>query len=130
MVDEPISRARVQWMLSHLVSAGVRYGRDLAILLVALPDGVADAGLEARFATVLRDADVMARWEPGTLLVVLPDTDRAGAAGTAARLGEAAGERTAPLAIGAAHWAGDTVDELLARAGRALDAARGVPDIS
>ena len=100
-------------LLDRLVAEGVRYGRDFALVRVAVPLGRAEE-LAPRLAAVLRDADVLVRWEADELLALLPATDRAGAERAAERL-EAALEGT-PIAVGAAHWVGDTAFDLLSRA--------------
>jgi hypothetical protein len=66
---------------------------------------------------VLRGADIFAHTDEGDLLVLLPDTDGAGAARVAARVRDLTGAR-----IGTAHWGGDLADDLLERAARALEA--------
>jgi GGDEF domain-containing protein len=63
---------------------------------------------------VLRDADVLVRWEADELLALLPATDRPGAERAAERLKEAVDGT--PVRVGAAHWVGDTAFDLLARA--------------
>jgi hypothetical protein len=102
----PIGR----WLLRRLVAGGVRYGHEFAVLLVR--------GAEPhRLAAVLRGADVFAEWDNDDLLALLPDTDRAGAARAAERVREATGAR-----VGAAHWGGDILEDVLDRAMRALEA--------
>jgi hypothetical protein len=111
----PLPAPLGRWMLRRLVAAGVRYGHEFAILLVR--------GAQAdRLAAVLRGADVFAEWDNGDLLALLPDTDRAGAVRVAERVREATGAQ-----VGAAHWGGDILDDLLDRAARALEADAGQP---
>jgi hypothetical protein len=99
-----------RWLLRRLVAGGVRYGHEFAVMFVrgAEPD---------RLAAVLRGADVFSEWDTGDLLALLPDTDRAGAARAADRVREATGGQ-----VGAAHWGGDILEDLLDRAARALEA--------
>ena len=100
-------------LLDRLVAEGVRYGRDFALVRVALPLGTIDE-LAPTLADVLRDADVLVRWEADELLALLPATDRTGAERAAERL-KSAVDGT-PVQLGAAHWVGDTAFDLLARA--------------
>lgn len=99
-------------MLDRLVAEGVRYGRDFAVVRIIVPLGTAE-GLAPVLAAVLRDADVIVRWEADELLALLPATDRPGADRAAQRLQEAV---EVPIAVGAAHWVGDTAYDLLSRA--------------
>jgi hypothetical protein len=99
-------------LLDRLVAEGVRYGRDFAVVRIAVPLGTAE-GLAPTLANCLRDADVIVRWEADELLALLPATDRAGADRAARRLYEAV---DMPIAVGAAHWVGDTAYDLLSRA--------------
>jgi GGDEF domain-containing protein len=96
-------------MLRRLVAAGVRYGREFAVLLVRGADADVLGG-------VLRGADIFSRWDGGDLLALLPDTDRPGAERVADRVRKATG-----ASVGAAHWGGDLAEDLLERAARALD---------
>jgi hypothetical protein len=100
-------------LLDRLVAEGVRYGRDFALVRILVPLGTAEE-LAPRFDGVLRDADVLVRWEADELLALLPATDRAGAERAAQRLLAAVGGT--PIHVGAAHWVGDTAFDLLARA--------------
>ncbi len=99
-------------LLDQLVAEGVRYGRDFAVVRIRVPLGTLE-GLAPTLATCLRDADVIVRWEADELLALLPATDRPGSERAAERLRDAV---EAPLAVGAAHWVGDTAYDLLARA--------------
>lgn len=99
-------------LLERLVAEGVRYGRDFALVRIVVPLGTAET-VAPLLAGVLRDADVLVRWEADELLALLPATDRAGAERAAQRL--VAGV-DAPIAVGAAHWVGDTAYDLLSRA--------------
>ena len=106
----PLPAPLGRWMLRRLVAAGVRYGHEFALLLVR---GADPAGL----AAVLRGADIFADSDGGDLMVLLPDTDRAGAVRVADRVREATG-----ASVGAAHWGGDLAEDLLERAARSLEA--------
>ena len=99
-------------LLDRLVAEGVRYGRDFALVRITVPLGTVD-GLAPQLAACLRDADVLVRWEADELLALLPATDRAGCERAAARLLEGV---EVPIAVGSAHWVGDTVFVLLVRA--------------
>jgi hypothetical protein len=99
-------------LLDQLVAEGVRYGRDFALVRVAVPLGTAE-GLAPLLDACLRDADVLVRWEADELLALLPATDRPGADRAAQRLFECV---DTPVAVGAAHWVGDTAYDLLSRA--------------
>jgi Diguanylate cyclase, GGDEF domain len=100
-------------LLDRLVAEGVRYGRDFALVRICAPLGSVE-DLAPRLGAVLRDADVLVRWEADELLALLPATDRPGAERAAERLREAAG--VLPVTVGAAHWVGDTAQDLIARA--------------
>jgi len=99
-------------LLDRLVAEGVRYGRDFALVRIVVPLGTAEE-IAPLLSAVLRDADVLVRWEADELLAVLPATDRAGAERTAQRF-QAASD--IPVFVGAAHWVGDTASDLLSRA--------------
>jgi hypothetical protein len=99
-------------LLDRLVAEGVRYGRDFALVRIIVPLGTAE-GVAPILDGILRDADVLVRWEADELLALLPATDRAGADRAAQRLHEAV---EMPIAVGAAHWVGDTAHDLLSRA--------------
>jgi hypothetical protein len=105
----PLPAPLGRWMLRRMVAAGVRYGHEFAALLVR------GAQAEA-LAAALRGADIVALWDED-LLVLLPDTDRAGGDHVAARVREATS-----AAVGAAHWGGDLAVDLIERAERALAA--------
>ena len=103
----PLPAPLGRWMLRRMVASGVRYGHDFVVLIVrgADPD---------ELAAVLRGADVVALWDED-LLVLLPDTDRAGGSRVAERVREATG-----AVVGVAHWGGDLAEDLIERAERAL----------
>jgi hypothetical protein len=106
----PLPAPLGRWMLRRLVAAGVRYGREFAVLLVRGADPDVLGG-------VLRGADIFSRWDDGDLLALLPDTERAGGAAVAERVRAVTGAR-----VGAAHWGGDLAEDVLERAVRALAA--------
>jgi hypothetical protein len=114
-VNGPLDPRLGRWLLDRLVATAVRYGHPFAIVLARTPDA---AGTAERFATVLRGADVVVDWEPGQLLVLLPDTAAGGAGRAADRLGTAAPE----AALSAVSWSGDLADDLLERAASGLGA--------
>jgi hypothetical protein len=99
-------------LLDRLIAEGVRYGRDFALVRISVALGAAEE-VAPLLAACLRDADVIVRWEADELLALLPATDRAGAERAAQRLREAI---DVDMALGAAHWVGDTAYDLLARA--------------
>jgi hypothetical protein len=103
-----------RWLLNRLVAEGVRYGRDFAIVRIEVPAG-AVSDVAPLLAYALRDADVLVRWSETELVALLPATDRDGALRTAERL-RTASEGMAG-AVAAAHWVGDTAQDLLGRVG-------------
>jgi hypothetical protein len=105
----PLPAPLGRWMLRRMVAAGVRYGHEFVVL-------VARGAKPEALSAALRGADVVALWDED-LLVLLPDTDRAGGERVAARVREATG-----AAVGAAHWGGDLAEDLVERAERALAA--------
>jgi two-component system, cell cycle response regulator len=132
--------------LEREVALCVRHGRLLALVRVdvdhfkAINDSYGhQAGDEVlvevarRLAEAVRGGDELARWGGDEFVAILPDTDKAGALRAAERLREAVSEtpiaaagRELPVtvSVGWAHWAGDTPDDLLARADRALYRAK------
>jgi hypothetical protein len=111
------SREQGIWMLERLVAGAVRYGHDLAVVHMSVPAEADDPTLAARLGAALRGADALVRWEPGVYVALLPDTGADGVAVAAGRLREAA---ATDVAIGFAHWQGDTAPDLLDRSERAL----------
>jgi hypothetical protein len=83
-----------------------------------------DPAFAARIGAVLRGADALVRWEPAVYVALLPDTGADGAAAAVRRLREAAGT---DVAIGFAHWQGDTAPDLLERSAGALERDRAAP---
>ena len=100
--------------LHPAVPGGLRLGRSFALVRLQMPvEDMADA--LPRICAVMREADVLARIGDDELLALLPETDGAGALRTAERLRDAV--RDVPVLAGAAHWIGDTPQDLLGRAG-------------
>ena len=132
--------------LEREIALGVRHGRQLALVRVdvdhfkAINDSHGHqagdqvlAAVAARLAQAVRGGDELARWGGDEFVAILPDTDKAGALRAAERLRaavtgapvEAAGASLpVTISVGWAHWAGDTPDDLLARADRALYKAK------
>ena len=132
--------------LEREIALCVRHGRLLALVRVdvdhfkAINDSHGhQAGDEVlvevsrRLAEAVRGGDELARWGGDEFVVLLPDTDKAGALRAAERLRAsvaavpipvAGGELPITVSVGWAHWAGDTPDDLLARADRALYRAK------
>jgi two-component system, cell cycle response regulator len=134
--------------LEREVALCVRHGRLLALLRVDVDHfkPINDSyGHETgdqvlvevarRLQTAVRGGDELARWGGDEFVAILPDTDKAGALRAAERLRASVAE--APIAgagqelpvtisVGWAHWAGDTPDDLLVRADRALYQAKDV----
>jgi hypothetical protein len=115
------SREQGIWMLERLVAGAVRYGHDLAVVHLEVSADADDPTLAARLGAALRGADALIRWEPGVYVALLPDTGGDGAAVAASRLREAA---ATDVAVGFAHWQGDTAPDLLERSARALERER------
>jgi two-component system cell cycle response regulator len=132
--------------LEREVALCVRHGRLLALLRVDIDHfkPINDShGHEAgdqvlvevarRLERGVRGGDELARWGGDEFVAILPGTDKAGALRAAERLRAevsattiaAAGQELAvTISVGWAHWAGDTPDDLLARADRALYRAK------
>jgi len=138
--------------LEREIALCVRHGRRLALARVDVDHFKAindthghEAGdqvlteVARRLAGAVRGGDELARWGGDEFVAILPDTDKAGAQRAAERLRSSvaaaplqAGGTELPVtvSVGWAHWSGDTPDDLLARADRALyqakDAGRNV----
>jgi len=115
-VDEDMDlpqRETARYMLERLIAEWRRYGRLFAIVRLELPADQLEAALP-RLRGALRDADVLAEWAPGELVVLLPETDAAGAEVAADRLRESV--REIPVLAGAAHWTGGSAEGLVSRA--------------
>jgi two-component system cell cycle response regulator len=91
------------------------------------------AEVAQRLAEAVRGGDELARWGGDEFVAILPDTDRAGALRAAERMRAAVAgspiqvdgmEVGVTISVGWAHWSGDTADDLLARADRALYQAK------
>ena len=104
-------------MLERLVAGAVRYGHDLAVVHLEVSRGCGRSDAGARLGAALRGADALIRWEPGVYVALLPDTGADGARVAAERLREAA---AGDVAVGFAHWQGDTAPDLLERSARVL----------
>jgi diguanylate cyclase (GGDEF)-like protein len=100
--------------LGHEIERASRFSRPLAVLMLDLDrfkqvndhhgHQVGDAVLvemAARMRTEVREVDTLARYGGEEFVVVLPETDAAGAARAADRLGEAI--RSAPFCAGTVH---------------------------
>jgi diguanylate cyclase (GGDEF)-like protein len=132
--------------LEREIALCVRHGRLLALLRVdvdhfkPINDSYGHEAGDAvlvevarRLEAAVRGGDELARWGGDEFVAILPDTDKAGALRAAERLRAfvsegpiaAAGHQLpVTISVGWAHWAGDTPDDLLARADRALYRAK------
>jgi two-component system chemotaxis response regulator CheY len=132
--------------LERSVALGTRHGHLLALARVDVDhfkqindtyghqagDRVL-AEVARRLAGAVRGGDELARWGGDEFVAILPDTDREGALCAAERLRAAVaadpmpvngGDVVVTISVGWAHWAGDTADDLLARADRSLYQAK------
>ena len=106
-------RETAAYILERLIGEWRRYGRLFSIVRLELPAAqLADA--LPRLQATLREADVLARWDAGELVVLLPETDQAGADAAAERLRAAV--REIPVLAGAVQWTGGTAEGLVSRA--------------
>ena len=106
-------RETASYILERLIGEWRRYGRLFSIVRLELPaDRLADA--LPRLQATLREADVLARWDDEELVVLLPETDQAGADSAAERLRAAV--REVPMLAGAVQWTGGSVEGLVSRA--------------
>jgi two-component system cell cycle response regulator len=134
--------------LERAVALAVRHGHALALARIDLDRFKAindthghQAGDEVlaevahRLAEAVRGGDELARWGGDEFVAILPATDRAGALRAAERMRAAVAvtpvevrgaQVPVTISVGWAHWVGDTPDDLLARADRALYEAKDV----
>jgi len=134
--------------LERAVALAVRHGHDHVLALVRVDvdrfKAINDthghqagdevlAEVARRLAGAVRSGDELARWGGDEFVAILPATDRAGALAAAERMRVAVAaapvavagvELTVTISAGWAHWVGDTPDDLLARADRALYEAK------
>ncbi|HEY6758478.1 MAG TPA: GGDEF domain-containing protein [Baekduia sp.] len=132
--------------LDVLISRARRHGHQLALLLIdvdrfkAVNDehghAVGDVVLRelaARLRERVRREDVVGRWGGEELVVALPETTPDGAAAVAESLRAGIAETAidggevslvVTVSIGVAAWTGEELDDLVARADRALYAAK------
>ena len=128
--------------LERAVALAVRHGQALALARIDVDHfkSVNDthghqtgdevlAEVAARLLRAVRGGDELARWGGDEFVVIQPATERGGAARAAERLRAAVasapvGALDVTVSVGWAHWAGDTPDDLLARADRALYRAK------
>ena len=106
-------RETALYMLERLIAEWRRYARPFSIVRLELPAELVEAALP-RLSGALRDADALAEWSAGDLLVLLPETDHAGALTAAERLRTAV--REVPMLAGAAEWTGGSAEGLISRA--------------
>jgi two-component system, cell cycle response regulator len=140
------NRRHGEHQLDRHVALCVRNGQDLGVIRVdidhfkAINDSHGHqagdrvlAEVARRLADAVRGGDELARWGGDEFVALLPNTDRAGVVRAAERLRAAVaaapvelGEDRVEVTISAgwSHWAGDTAGDLLARADRALYAAK------
>jgi hypothetical protein len=106
-------RETALYMLQRLIGEWRRYGRPFAIVRLELPATELAEALP-RLREALRDADSLAAWGEGDLIVLLPETDAEGAEAAASRLRAAV--REIPMLAGAAQWTGGSPEGLVSRA--------------
>jgi Diguanylate cyclase, GGDEF domain len=110
---ELLGRDAALYLLERLIAEWRRYGRVFAIVRLELP-GEHLAEALPRLRGALRDADTLAQWGEGELLVLLPETGEVGAEAAAERLRSAV--REIPMLAGAAQWTGGSAEGLVSRA--------------
>jgi two-component system cell cycle response regulator len=132
--------------LERTVALATRHDHALALVRVDVDDfkAINDthghqggdlvlAEIGRRLAEAMRGGDELARWGGDEFVAILPDTDSEGAFRAAERLRHAvaatpvdvgATEVAVTISVGWAHWSGDTPDDLLVRADRALYRAK------
>ena len=106
-------RETAAYILERLIGEWRRYGRLFSIVRLELPEDLVPGALP-RLQAALREADVLARWDEEELVVLLPETDQAGADSAAARLRAAV--REIPMLAGAVQWTGGSAEGMLSRA--------------
>ena len=106
-------RDTARYMLERLIGEWRRYGRLFSIVRLELPAEDLEPAVP-RLRSALRDADILAQWGEGELIVLLPETDQAGAESAAERLREAV--REVPVLAGAVQWSGGSAEGLVSRA--------------
>jgi hypothetical protein len=106
-------RETALYMLERLIGEWRRYGRPFAIVRCEMPAELVEDALP-RMRGVLRDADSLAEWDAGDLIVLLPETSEDGAEAAAERLRAAV--RDVPMLAGAAQWTGGSPEGLVSRA--------------
>jgi GGDEF domain-containing protein len=115
-------RDATRYQIERLIAEWRRYGRPFAIVRLQLPAKDVIPAIP-RLQLAVRDADVLAQWDDEDLIVLLPETDGAGAEAAAERL--RASVREIPMLAGPAQWSGGSAEGLISRAGWA--AARPAP---
>jgi hypothetical protein len=110
---DPADRGTARFLLERLIGEWRRYGRPFAVVHLQLPAEHVEAAL-TRLGGGLREADVLARWAAEELIVLLPETDQAGAEAAAGRLRAAV--REIPMLAGALQWSGGSAEGLISRA--------------
>jgi two-component system, cell cycle response regulator len=145
-LTELANRRHGAHQLEREVALCVRHGRVLALVRVdvdhfkAINDTHGHqagdqvlADVARRLAGAVRGGDELARWGGDEFVAILPGTDKPGALRAAERLRAAVAaapvqaaetELAVTVSVGWAHWSGDTPDDLLARADRALYRAK------
>ena len=116
---QALSLARID--IDHFKQVNDSYGHQQGDEVLAV--------VARRLQRAVRGGDELARWGGDEFVVIQPATDRAGAGRAAERLRAAVAEAPVgavdvTVSVGWAHWAGDTADDLLARADRALYRAK------
>ena len=106
-------RESARYILERLIAEWRRYGRAFAIVRLELPPEQIARALP-RLREALRDADSLAQWGEGELIVLLPETGAEGAEAAADRLRAAV--REIPMLAGAAQWTVGSAEGLDSRA--------------
>jgi two-component system cell cycle response regulator len=132
--------------LEREIALAVRHGRVLAVVRVDVDNFKLindthghQAGdrvlveVARRLSGAVRGGDELARWGGDEFVAILPGTEKAGALRAGERLRGAVADTPVEIdatslpvtiSVGWAHWVGDTPDDLLARADRALYKAK------